>query len=336
MADIDRGGVPVLVGAPPASTAVAPGTRRWSRGLSARRDARPGGAAARGPGEPRWLGLLYVLPAAALFTAFVILPFGDGILLSFFNWDGVSPRRWAGLANYRALYHDPTVAQAFGHAGVLIIFYAVLPLFIGLFVASSLTRVVIRGGGTVRAVLFLPQVVAPVVVGVSWRWIFDQNGPVNSLLGAIGLGSVARAWLGDFGWALPAVGVIGTWVMLGLCMVLFMGGIQKIPLSLYDAARTDGAGAFREFMLVTVPGLRNEIAIAATLTVITALRAFDLIFVTTHGGPGDATLTPSFLIYTRAFLTGQVGLAAAIATALTAVVFLVALVVSRLFEGRAD
>jgi ABC-type sugar transport system permease subunit len=118
-------------------------------------------------------------------------------------------------------------------------------------------------------------------------------------------------------------------------MLLFMGGIQRIPISLYDAARTDGAGAFRELFLVTVPGIRNEIAIAATVTVITALRVFDLIYVTTQGGPGEATLTPSYLIYTRAFLTGQVGLAAAIAVLLTAAVFVVAFGVSRLLEGRA-
>jgi raffinose/stachyose/melibiose transport system permease protein len=298
------------------------------------RTSRRSPARTHAPGEPRRQGLLYLVPAAFLFAAFVILPLADGIWLSFFSWDGVTPAKWTGIGNYTALLHDPTVEHAFAHALVLVFFYAVLPLAIGLFVASSLSRVTVRASGVILAILFLPQVVAPVVVGVSWRWIFDENGPVNVLLRAVGLGAFARAWLGDFGWALPSVGVIGTWVMLGLCMVLFIGGIQKIPPSLYDAARTDGAGAFREFLLVTVPGLRNEIAIAATLTVITALRAFDLIFVTTHGGPGDATLTPSFLIYTRAFLTGEVGLAAAVATVLTGVVFIVALVVSRFLEGR--
>jgi ABC-type sugar transport system permease subunit len=278
---------------------------------------------------------LYVLPAAALFTALVLLPLADTIRLSLFNWDGIGSQTWAGLSNYHQIFSDPTVKQAFEHSGILIIFFAVLPLLIGLFVASSLARVSIRTEGPLRAILFLPQVVAPVVIGVSWRWIFDQHGPVNGFFAAIGLGGITRAWLGDFFWALPAVGVIGIWSMVGLCMLLFMGGIQRIPVSLYDAARTDGAGAFRELLLVTVPGLRNEIAIAATVTVITALRVFDLIYVTTQGGPGEATLTPSYLIYTRAFLTGQVGLAAAIAVLLTAAVFVVAFAVSRLLEGRA-
>jgi ABC-type sugar transport system permease subunit len=164
--------------------------------------------------------------------------------------------------------------------------------------------------------------------------MFDQNGPVNVALRAVGLGAFAKAWLGDFGWALPSVGVIGTWAMFGFVMVLFVGGIQKIPRSLYEAARADGAGPLRELMLVTVPGLRNEIAIAATLTVITALRAFDLIFVTTQGGPGESTLTPSFLIYSQAFLVGNVGYAAALAVVLAAIVFVIATCISRLLESR--
>jgi raffinose/stachyose/melibiose transport system permease protein len=131
---------------------------------------------------------------------------------------------------------------------VLVIFYAVPPLMIGLFVARP-ARVRVWGSSFLLAIFFLPQVVAPVVVGVSWRWMFDQNGPVNVVLRAVGLGAFAKAWLGDFGWALPSVGVIGTWAMFGFVMVLFVGGIQKIPRSLYEAARADGAGPLRELML---------------------------------------------------------------------------------------
>jgi raffinose/stachyose/melibiose transport system permease protein len=285
------------------------------------------------PGEPRRVGFLYLLPAVALFLAFVVLPLVDSLWLSLFKWDGVTARQWTGLGNYKQLIHDPTVGHALKNAAVLVLFFAVLPLAVGLLVASSLARVVVRASGVVQAALFLPQVVAPVVIGVSWRWIFDENGPLNAVLRAVGLDSVARAWLGDFSWALPSVGLIGTWSMLGLCMLLFMSGVQKIPPSLYDAARTDGAGPFRELVLVTIPGLRNELAVAATLTVIVALRVFDLVFVTTQGGPGTSTITPSFLIYQRAFFTGQVGYAAAIATVLTGLVFAVAFTISRFSEG---
>ena len=303
------------------------------RSLAARPRSR--GRASGPPGEPRRVGLLYLLPAVVLFGAFVVLPLVDSVWLSFFQWDGISQRHWVGLGNYRQMWSDPTIRAAFKHSFVLIIFFSVIPLCIGLFVASVLGRVTRRTGGIVLAILFLPQVIAPVVVGVAWRWILDQNGPVNAVLGLIGLGSVSRAWLGDFTWALPSVGLIGVWSMFGLCMLLFIGGIQAIPQSLYDAARTDGAGPFRELFLVTIPGLRNEIAVAGTLTVIIALRVFDLIFVTTQGGPGTTTVTPSFLIYTRAFQAGEVGFAAALAVVLTAAVFLVAFVISRVSEGRA-
>ena len=119
------------------------------------------------------------------------------------------------------------------------------------------------------------------MVAIAWVWIYAPDGPLNEALRAIGLGSLARGWLGDFNFALPALGLVGTWVMFGLCLVLFLAGIQKIPISLYEAARVDGAGRVREFFAVTLPGLRGELAVALTLTTIIALRTFDLIYVST-------------------------------------------------------
>ena len=170
-----------------------------------------------------------------------------------------------------------------------------------------------RGQAGFRTVLFLPQVIPLVVVAVIWRMIYSpQDGSVNELLRALGLDSLARPWLGDFTYALPAVGIVGTWVMCGLALVLFMAGVQRIPQSLYDAARVDGAGPVREFFAVTLPNLRGEIAVALTLTTIAALRNFDLVYLTTQGGPGEATSVPAFQVYNRAFQLGQIGSAAAI------------------------
>jgi raffinose/stachyose/melibiose transport system permease protein len=173
-----------------------------------------------------------------------------------------------------------------------------------------------------------------VVIGVIWRWIYAPTGPLNKVLEAVGLGGFARAWLGDFTYALPAVGVIGSWVTYGFCMILFIAGVQKIPTSLYDAARVDGAGPVREFFAVTLPGLRNEIVVVLTLTMIWALRTFDLIYVTTRAGPGEATNVPAFILYQRAFLTGQVGSAAAIGVTLAVLIFAIVFCVSRLQEKR--
>ena len=307
-------------------------------GVAAGREADPAPrgrarASARPPGEPRRIGYLYLLPAFVVFTLFVLLPFAHAIWLSLFEWDGITPGRWVGLDNYADVVQDAALRRAFGHALVLIVFYALLPVAIGLLIAGLLARTRIRGLTLFRTVLFLPYVLAMVVVAVMWRMIYDpSNGALNEGLRAVGLGGLAQSWLGDFDLALPSVGLIGTWVMYGLAMVLLTAGVQKIPPSLYDAARVDGAGIVREFFAVTLPALRGEIAVALTLTTIQALRNFDLVYITTKGGPGDATSVPAFQVYDRAFQTGQVGSAAAVGLTLTVVIFLISFTINRVAE----
>jgi raffinose/stachyose/melibiose transport system permease protein len=285
------------------------------------------------PGQPRLVGYLYLLPALVVFTTFVLVPLGRSFWLSLYEWDGVTPGIWVGLDNYGDLVSDPTLRRAFLHSLVLLVFYALLPVAIGLLLAGLLARARVRGLAFFRTVLFLPQVIALVVVAIMWRMIYDPaDGAINELLRAVGLGSLAQSWLGDFDLALPAVGLIGTWVWFGLAMVLLTAGVQKIPSSLYDAARVDGAGMVREFFAVTLPALRGEIAVALTLTTIAALRNFDLIYITTQGGPGDATAVPAFEVYSRAFESGEVGAAAAIGLALTAIIFVISFGINRTAE----
>lgn len=286
------------------------------------------------PGAPRAVGYLYIAPALLVFTVFLLLPFGRDIWYSLFSWDGLSVAHWVGLANYTALFTDDSLRAPFLHALILLIFYCLLPVLIGLLLAAALSRRRLRGLTFFRTVLFLPQVLTMVVVALAWRWIFAPSGPINGVLSAIGLGGLTRAWLGDFGLALPSVGIIGTWVEFGLCMVLFLSGCQKIPRELYEAATLDGAGPVREFFAVTLPALRGEISVAMTLTIVAGLRNFDLIYITTGGGPGEATAVPAYEVYHRAFETNQVGSAAAIGVALALLIFVLTVVVSRLVEGR--
>ena len=272
----------------------------------------------RSPGEPRRVAYLYLLPALVLFGLFVLAPLVHAAWLSLFEWDGVTPGRWAGLDNYEALAQEPALRRAFGHSVVLLVFYSALPLAIGLLLAAAASRARVRGLTALRTILFLPQVIALVVVAVTWRIVYQPTG-----------------WLGDFDLALPAVGLVGTWVAYGLCFVLFMAGVQKIPQSLYDAARVDGAGPAREFFAVTLPALRGEIAVAVTLTTIAALRNFDLVYLTTGGGPGDATTVPALEVYERAFRTGDVGGAAAVGVCLAAVIFALTLGINRVADRAA-
>jgi raffinose/stachyose/melibiose transport system permease protein len=286
----------------------------------------------RAPGEPRRVAYLYLLPAFAFYALFAFAPLVYTAWLSFFRWDGLTAGTWAGLANYRTVLSDPDIRASFGHAFILIAFYAVLPVCLGLLLASVIAHARIRGVGFFRTVLFVPQTIATVVVAVSWVWIYAPQGPLNEGLRAIGLGAVARSWLGDFRLALPALGLVGAWVEFGLCIVLFLAGIQKIPISLYEAARVDGAGRLREFFAVTLPALRGELAVALTLTMIYALRSFDLIYVATAGGPGTSTTVPSYLVYQNAFANGRVGLAAAVAVVLTILIFAIAFLVTRVLD----
>jgi raffinose/stachyose/melibiose transport system permease protein len=284
------------------------------------------------PGEPRKIAYLYLLPAFLVYAAFLLYPLGRAVQISFYEWNGNTLATWAGLDNYVEVVTDPGLRAAFGHALVLVFFYAVLPLVVGLGLASILNRARVRGLPFFRTVVFLPQVVAMVVIGVAWRRLYAPDGSVNDLLRAVGLDSLARGWLGDYTAALPAVGFIGTWFEIGLVTVLLLAGMGRIPGELYEAARLDGAGPVREFLAVTLPSVRGEIAVALTLTVIAALRTFDLVYITTRGGPGQSTSVPSFEVYNRAFQQGRVGSAAAVAVVLTLVIFLISFGITRIAE----
>lgn len=267
-----------------------------------------------------------------VYALFMLYPLGRVVMLSFYEWDGLGEGVWAGLDNYRAVFADPRLASSFGHAFILIIFYAVIPLVIGLILASLLVNSKARGLGFFRTVVFLPQVIAMVVLAVSWRQIYAPNGLLNRALRAVGLESWTRTWLGDFGTALPAVGLIGTWVCTGLVTVLLMSGIARIPKDYYEAARLDGAGWFRQFWHITVPGVRGEMLVATTLTIIAALKTFDLIYMTTSGGPGHSTTVPAYEVYNQAIRLGHVGTGSSLAVVLTVIIFVINLAVNWLGE----
>jgi len=286
------------------------------------------------PGEARRIGYLYVAPAFILYAAFNLLPLFQGINISFYNWDGITPGTWVGLDNYTEFFTDPTILAGYTHVLILMIFYAFLPIVIGLFLAALISRIRIRGLTVFRILLFLPLVITDVVTAVAWTWVYDINGPISTALRAIGLGRLvpAQGWLGDFNTALPAVGVFGLWGGFGFCLILFLAGVMKIPASLYEAARVDGAYAIREFFAVTLPGLRYELQVVLVLSVIGTLDTFDEIYVMTGGGPGTATSVPAYLVWRRLFQTGQVGSAAALGIVLMLIIFAVTWAINRAME----
>jgi raffinose/stachyose/melibiose transport system permease protein len=272
-------------------------------------------------GDVRLRGWLFVLPALAAYGLFVLWPLIQTVKYSLYRWDGVAPAQWVGLDNFQTVFSDHDLVSVLAHAFQLIIFFSGIPVVLGLAVATLMRRVASRRiSAAARAVLFLPQVVPLVAAGIAWSWVLSTSGVVNQALSAIGFGGVTRAWLGDFGTALPAVGVIGAWVLLGLCTVLLLVGMSKIDPALYEAAQLDGAGAVREFVSITLPSLRQEIGVCVTVTVIAALSAFDIVYISTRGGPGNATMVPGLMIYQLAFFNREVGLASALAVVLMVLV----------------
>ena len=282
-----------------------------------------------------WRALLWVLPALAVYGAFVLYPLVETVDYSFFNWDGIGAASPAGLTNYTRVFTQPALYTSILNSFVLIVFFMAIPVVLGLVSAVLMREIRGRGAGTlIRTLLFLPQVIPLAGASIAWTWMYSPNGVVNQALGAVGLASDQHAWLGDFSTALPAVGIIGTWVMTGFCTVLLLVGMAKIDPSLFEAARLDGAGRWAEFRAITFPGLRRELVVCVTVTIIAALASFDVVYIATQGGPGYSTIVPGLEIYQLTFIKQSVGQASALAVVLVVLVLAIIVPIQRLGRER--
>lgn len=283
----------------------------------------------------QYVAYFYIIPAALFFYTFLLFPLIQTINLSMWDWTGIqgAPSTFVGLDNYSSVLANPDTVRALSHSMVFIVTFCVIPVILGITFAALFSRQKITGLIFFRTVVFIPQVIASVVIGVAWRWVYQDRGTLNVFLGLIGF-PTERGWLGDFDWALIAVGLIGSWVMTGLCMVLFLSGVGRIDSDLYDAVKVDGGGAFREFFAVTLPGLRTEMTVATTITIIAALRTFDLVFVTTRGGPGKQTIVPGTEIYRLGFRENEIGEAATMAVLLALIVFVLVRTIGWILRDR--
>ncbi|HYU14834.1 MAG TPA: sugar ABC transporter permease [Candidatus Acidoferrum sp.] len=266
--------------------------------------------------------LVFLIPGLILSTAVVIVPLAMTVGVSFTRWQGVGTPRWIGLENYVRLAHDPSFWASFQHIALLILAMAVIPTLIGLVLATVLFDYVgvafgNRTASLLRSGFYLPQVLPIAVAGIVWGWILHPSyGALNSLLAVLGLSSLARNWLGDPRYALDSVMGVMVWVQVGYPVVMFMAGLQRVDPELYEAAEVDGATWWQRFTTITVHLLKPEIYVVLVTTTIAALKIFGPIFVLTRGGPGTATLVPSYFAYKEFFEKLNVGYGSAIATVL--------------------
>ncbi|MFJ8491491.1 carbohydrate ABC transporter permease [Streptomyces sp. NPDC094038] len=273
---------------------------------------------------------LFLLPGALAFLAVVITPFLMNTGVSFTDWQGVGSPHWSGLANYRELLHDTEFWASFRHSLFMVVAMAALPTALGLLLAATLFDYVGKHFGTriaavLRACFYLPQVLPVAVAGIVWSWILaPDDGSLNALLKAVGLGSWQQDWLGDPDLALYTVMGVLVWVQLGFPLVVFMAGLGRVDPQLYEAAELDGAGWWRRFRHVTLPQLRPEVYVVLTWCTIAALKVFGAVYVLTKGGPGGATDVPSYFSFTTFFEKTQVGYGSAISTVLTVIILALA------------
>ncbi|ANI84344.1 carbohydrate ABC transporter permease [Kosakonia oryzae] len=272
-----------------------------------------------------WRNALYLLPAVLVYAVFLLVPLLASLGISFTDWDGTSVPVFSGISNYLRMFSDPVFWVALGNNALLMLFYTLLPISVGLLLCSFLYETRNNNERSLlRIFFFLPYIMPMAVLGVVWRWLYNPAfGPIDQFLRAIGLPQLALSWLGDFNWALPAVGIVATWYFFGFCLVLFMSGLQRMDPSLLEAADLDGSSRRQKFMRITLPSLRPELRIALLLTVIASLKAFDLVYVMTQGGPGTSTMVTNLFMYKQGFDLHYFGYASAVAVFSMMIVLLI-------------
>ncbi|WP_392675330.1 carbohydrate ABC transporter permease [Streptomyces sp. LN785] len=272
---------------------------------------------------------VFLAPGLLLSLLFLAVPLVMTFYFSLTSWQGIGSPVFTGLDNYANLLHDTDFWASFRNIALVIVGIAVVPTLLGLFLSALLFDYIGKkhGDGIVnvyRAGLYLPQVIPVAVSGLMWGWILAPEGAVNSLLEKVGLKGFAANWLGDPEFALWAVLAVLVWMQLGYPLVLFLSGLQRIDPELYEAASLDGASWWQRFVRITVPLLRPELYVVLVTTTIAGLKVFAQIFVLTGGGPGNATLVPSYFAYQNFFERADVGYGSAISSTITVLVLVIA------------
>jgi ABC-type sugar transport system permease subunit len=273
------------------------------------------------------IGYCFVLPALIIFGLFKIWPMIWGGVLSFYSWDGFSEMSFVGLENYRVmLTQDEIFPKVIRNTLTYAIGIIAGNIAVGLALALLVNRG-LRGRGIFRTIFFLPPIMSFVMVGLLWTWIYNPEfGIINAFLSSIGLDSLRESWLGNPKTALPALILIDVWKWSGWHMVIYLAGLQTISADVIDAAKVDGATGFNRFRYITFPLLRSYTFMNIILITVGAFNTFDLVYVTTRGGPYYATHMLLTYVHLVAFRYRKIGYAAAMTYFLFIIVFCISMI----------
>lgn len=300
-----------------------------------------GGGVTPPPSTPRrrprglgWAGkfeiAVLVGPALIMFLGFVIFPVAMAAYYGFFRWQGYgTPTDFVGLQNYLTILTDPTFIEALGHNGFIVIASIVLQGPVAVLLALLLNRRM-RGQSLIRVLIFVPYVIAEVVVGTGFSLMLQTQGALNGLLENWGLGSFAHDWISDPAIAIWTLMAILTWKYVGFAVILFLAGLQGIPDELYEAAALDGAGYWQTHWRITLPLLAPTLRIWAFLSIIGALQLFDLVYIIwgqyVASTAGTSTMATYMVVNGRN--AGNFGFGNAVAV----VIFVISLVVALIYQ----
>ena len=279
----------------------------------------------------RRLGIVLVIPVTIMMVFFFLVPLGNALVYSVVDFDGVSPNPpFIGLANFSEMFTDPEVWHALANNVIWIVIGTAVPMVLGLLIALLLWGVQ-RGSMFYRLCFFLPFVLPPVAIGIVWGWIYDPvQGMLNEALGAVGLESLQRGWLGDPSWALYAVLVTAIWGGTGFAVVIFISALRNVDVELVDASRIDGANAAARLWYIILPQIMPVFLMVLTVTLVGGFSVFDIIFIMTGGGPADATEVIGTYAYSTAFELSRIGYGTTLALLITVLSVPVAIALNRL------
>jgi multiple sugar transport system permease protein len=283
-------------------------------------------------GSDHVAGWMFVLPATVLIVTFGIVPIAWSAIMSFQANDLVSPPTWVGLANYKALLHDPAFAASVRHTLVYTVLFVPVSVAGALLVAWALNRK-LRGVRFYRLAVFVPVVTSTVATGIIFMWLLDPVfGLVNFFLSKLGLPQ--QGFLQDPNQALYCIVAMTIWGWLGFDVIIYLAALQGVPEELMEAASIDGAGRWSSFRNVVLPFLRPATLFLVVWSTISALQLFDEIYVTTRGGPLGSTTVVVFYLYQQAFQFFNGGYGAAIAYVLFLAILAITIVQLKLGSRR--